>query len=34
MNKVKIISLLVLDYDAAIEFYTGGLNSLAAGLSS
>ena len=22
MNKVKIISLLVLDYDAAIEFYT------------
>lgn len=25
MNKVKIISLLVLDYDAAIEFYTGKL---------
>lgn len=22
MNKIKIISLLVLDYDAAIEFYT------------
>jgi len=25
MNKVKIISVLVLDYDAAIEFYTQNL---------
>ncbi len=25
MNKVKIIGVLVLDYDAAIEFYTGKL---------